>query len=290
MRYLLLLGLVLAAPLVLRAQSTSPSATGYAQAPDARLYYEVYGSGPPLVLIEGLGVATWLWEQQIDAFAEHFTVVAFDNRGVGRSDKPDGPYTIVQMADDVGALLDALDIDRAHVLGVSMGGFIAQEFALRHPERVDRLVLVSTSAGGATHVPMSQATLLRLFAPHDDPREYVRQRLPLAFTATYLADSMAVEHLIAQRLRNPQPPAAYQAQVAAGATFDAAARVHEIQTPALVAAATDDLLVPVDNAHRLADALPEATLRIYDGLGHQFFVEQPEPFNQDVIAFLQAAD
>jgi pimeloyl-ACP methyl ester carboxylesterase len=287
MKHLICLLTLFALPFTLHAQNMTPSSTGHVSVNGTRLYYETYGSGPALALVAGLGAGTWLWEQQIDDLAEHFTVVAFDNRGVGRSDAPEGPYSIAMMADDLAGVLDSLGIERAHVLGASMGGFIAQEFALRYPERVDRLVLVATSAGGATHVPMSPETLARLMATHEDPREYVRQRLPLAFTEAYLADTTTVKHLVDQRLEHPQPPQAYQAQLAAGATFDAAERVSQIQAPTLVAAATDDLLVPVENAHNLAEALPHAELQVYEDLGHQFFVERPAAFNQDVVAFLQ---
>ena len=272
------------------AFAQSPVRSGTADSDGVSLYFEVFGSGSgtPLVLVEGLGAATWLWEQQVPAFAEALPVVVYDNRGVGRSDAPPGPYAIAQMADDLAAVLDALGIDRAHVLGASMGGFIAQEFALRYPDRVDRLVLVSTSAGGATHVPMAPEVLAQMMAPptSDDPRALVASRLPLAFTEAFLADSATVAHLVDQRLERPQPPHAYQAQLMAGATFDAADRVAQITAPTLVAAAEGDLVVPVENARRLAAALPCAELRVYPGLGHQFFVEAPDAFNRDVLAFL----
>lgn len=287
--------LATALPLLLAAcasaQAPAPPRTGFAEAADGtRLYYEVRGEGPALALVEGLGAATWLWERQLAALAEHFTVVAFDNRGVGRSDAPAGPYSIAVMAGDLAAVLDTLGIGRAHVLGASMGGFIAQEFALHYPERVDRLVLASTSAGGATHVAMAPEVLRRMMAPPetDDARAFVRGRLPLAFTEAFLADSATAERLVDQRLERPQPPHAYQAQLMAGAAFDAAERVQGITAPTLVAAATGDLVVPVENARRLAAALPHAELRLYEGLGHQFWVEAPDAFNRDVIAFLTA--
>lgn len=291
LRRLPLVLLLAAAPAI----AQGPDRSGHAAAEDGvALYFEVHGSGSetPLILVEGLGAATWLWERQVGAFAEALPVVVYDNRGVGRSDAPEGPYSIAQMADDLAAVLDELGIDRAHVLGASMGGFIAQEFALRYPDRVDRLVLVSTSAGGATHVPMAPEVLAQMMAPPttNDPRALVASRLPLAFTEAFLADPATVAHLVDQRLERPQPPHAYQAQLMAGATFDAADRVHRITAPTLVAAADGDLVVPVENARRLVAALPCAELRIYPGLGHQFFVEAPEAFNRDVLAFLLAPD
>lgn len=113
-----------------------------------KLYYEVHGEGVPLILIMGIGYDATLWGlHQIPAFSQEFQVIAFDNRDVGRSSKATGPYTIADMADDVAGLLDGLEVDRAHVLGISMGGMIAQEFALRHPKRLDKLILTGTGAG-----------------------------------------------------------------------------------------------------------------------------------------------
>lgn len=258
---------------------------GKVKANGIEIYYEMVGKGPHLILIEGLGVATYLWEKQVPDFARHFTTVVYDNRGVGQSDKPPGPYSISMMADDLAGLMDELQIPRAHILGVSMGGFIAQDFALRYPEKVDRLVLVATSAGGAEHVPMSQDVLARVLDNQGEPRELIRKKLSLAYSDSFM-QTEAVEHLIDLRLQNPQPPPAFFAQVAAGTSFDLSGEVQKITTLCLVMAATEDKLVPVANAHNLMKKLPNAELKIYEGLGHQFCVEIAEQFNRDVIAFL----
>ncbi|NIR50159.1 alpha/beta fold hydrolase, partial [candidate division KSB1 bacterium] len=249
------------------------------------IYYEMSGSGPYLILIEGLGVATWLWEKQVPDFSKHFTAVVYDNRGAGKSDKPEGPYSIGMLADDLAALMQALNIPKAHILGVSMGGFVAQDFALRYPDKVEKLVLVSTSAGGPDHVPMSQETLSVFFLNEGSPRDIMRKKLALAYSDSFMARE-DVERLIDLRLKNPQPQHAFMAQVAAGTTFDLSEEVKNIQAPTLIAAASDDLLVPVENAHNLAKNIPNSQLKIYEGLGHQFFVEIPDRFNQDVIDFL----
>ncbi len=252
------------------------------------IYYETTGTGPHLVLVEGLGVATWIWEKQAPEFAKHFTAVVYDNRGVGKSDKPPGPYSISMMADDLAGLLDSLKISKAHILGISMGGFIAQDFALRYPQKVDRLVLVSTSAGGPDHVPMAPEVLAQMFATNGSPRELTRKKLALAYSNAFMQDSLEIEHLIDLRLADSQPPHAYMAQAMAGAAFNLSDKVRQIQSPCLIMAATGDRLVPVANAHNLAKKIPQSQLNIYEGYGHQFFVEIAKEFNRDVIAFLSA--
>ncbi len=114
---------------------------------DINMYYEIHGEGEPLLLIEGLGYSSWMWYKQIPELSKEYRVIVYDNRGVGRSDKPDSEYTIELMADDAAALLTVLGVESAHVLGVSMGGYIAQELALRHPEKVRSLILAGTNKG-----------------------------------------------------------------------------------------------------------------------------------------------
>lgn len=127
------------------------------------MYYEIHGSGEPLVLIEGLGYATWMWYEQIEVLSKHFKVIVFDNRGVGKTEMPDEEYTIELFAADTAELLDALEIKKAHILGVSMGGYVAQEFALRYPEYVDKLILCSTTFGGPNSIPIPEETLAMMF-------------------------------------------------------------------------------------------------------------------------------
>lgn len=271
---------------MMMTQQRAPRRSGHVGVNGVDLWYEVWGSGPPLVLIEGIAVGTWLWERNLPDLEEHFTTIAYDLRGSGRSGKPAGPYSVGQMAEDLAALLDALEVARAHLLGVSFGGFVAQEFALRWPARVGKLVLAATSAGGASHVPMTAETLARFLDASGEPRELVRRRLALAYSESFLRND-DVEHLIDLRLREPQPPHAFGAQAAAGASFDRASDVARIAAPTLVLAAEGDLLVPVENARRLAGAIPGARLRIWPGLGHQFLVEISAEFNREVITFLQ---
>ncbi len=266
-------------------QKTESITMGRVNVNGVELYYQKHGSGSHLVLIEGLGVGTWLWEKQVPEFSKHYTTIVYDNRGAGKSGKPAVSYTIDMMADDLAGLLDSLQIAKAHVLGVSMGGFIAQSFALRYPEKVDRLVLVATSAGGPDHVPMSPEVLAVMFATGGQPRELARRKLALAYSEKFM-QSVEVEHLLDLRLDEPQPPHAYLAQATAGATFNLSEKVQGIQAPCLIVAATGDRLVPVANAHNLAKKIPHSRLKMFEGYGHQFFVEIPDEFNREVIAFL----
>lgn len=251
------------------------------------IYYEKKGSGPYLILIEGLGVETWLYEENIPILSKNFTTIVYDNRGVGHSSVPVGPYTIDMMMDDLNGLMDILGIEKASFIGASMGGFMAMEMAIRHPEKVEKLVLLSTTAGGKEHVSMSMKTLMKLLkAPEGAPRDVIRDRLTMAFTDRFMKDTERVEHLIDLRLQNPQQKAGYDAQAAIGPKFDASDKIHTITAPTFIGHGREDILVPVVNAENMHKKIPNSTIKIYEGLEHQFFVEDYETFNKDIIEFL----
>lgn len=254
------------------------------------LYYEIHGEGPNLVLIEGLGYHSWMWYRQVPDFARHFRTLVYDNRGVGKSDKPPGPYNHRENADDLAALLDHLGWERTHVLGVSMGGFIAQEFALAYPQRLDRLVLVVTGFGGKNMVPVSPEALKAMTPdPGMTYEQRIRAGMPVAFGDPTWPDlhREEFEQMVAWRMEQPQPPEAALAQVMAGLSFDVEARLPEINAPVLVIAGERDAVVPPRNAELLAAALPHATLHIIPGAGHLVNVEAADRFNHEVIAFLE---
>lgn len=253
----------------------------------ASLHVEEYGAGPPLLLLGGLGASTLLWFRQIDALRRRFRVVAPDNRGAGRSDAPPGPYTIALLAADALAVLDALGIERAHVLGASMGGYIAQELALAHPDRVDRLVLACTTMGGPDGVAPEPGVLEAFFATDVDPAAHLRRLYGLFAAPEWLRTHAAlVDGFIAHRLRTPTPSHAFAAQAEAAGAFDASTRLAGLRVPTLVLHGTDDRVVPAANAQRLAAAVPGALLQLIPGTGHVFFQEQPEAFNAAVERFL----
>lgn len=253
------------------------------------LYYEIHGEGPNLVLIEGLGYHSWMWYRQAPAFSRHFQTLIYDNRGVGRSDTPPGPYSHEQNADDLAALLDHLGWDRTHVLGVSMGGFIAQEFALRYPDRLDKLVLVVTGFGGKNMVPVTpEAVRAMLPDPEIRAEERMRRGMRVAYGNQAWPDEHAkeFERIIGWRLEYPQPPEAATAQFMAGLSFDVESRLHEIHAPTLVITGSEDRVVPPRNAELLAQGIPGAKLDIIPDAGHLVFIEEAERFNHDVISFL----
>jgi 3-oxoadipate enol-lactonase len=251
-----------------------------------RIAWERRGSGVPVVLVHGLGYARWGWEPVADPLAERFEIVLLDNRGIGESDAPPGPYTVEQMVGDVVSVLDEAGLERAHVVGTSLGGMIAQELALASPERVDRLVLVCTTPGGPNAAPMPQRTVeLLAEAPSLEPLVALRR-----FVVNALAPDPPeelVERILSHRLATAQPLAAWAAQAAAGASFDAWDRVGDVRTPTLVLHGTEDAVVDPGNADLLAARIPGARVERFEGCGHLLFWEEPVRFVDVVGEFLQ---
>jgi len=251
------------------------------------LHYESQGRGPPLLLISGAGYGGWLWHRQLPALAERFGVISFDNRGAGRSDKPDQPYTIELLAADALGLLEALRIERAHLLGISLGGMIALQLALDHPERVDHLLLCSTTCGGP-HIVLPRPEVLQFLAqPSGSPEERFRKGFQFSFGPGF-AESHPDElyFLRRQMSENRQPDYAYRRQIMAPLGFNVENRLSEIRRPALILAGEADQVVPAENARRLAAKLPKAQLQIFAGAGHLCPLERPEAFNRAVLDFL----
>ncbi|HVS85998.1 MAG TPA: alpha/beta fold hydrolase [Gaiellaceae bacterium] len=255
-----------------------------------RIAYEVRGAGDPLVLIHGLGYDRAGWGPLPDLLAERFRVVVLDNRGIGESDAPEGPYTVSQLAADTLAVLDAAGIERAHVLGASLGGLVAEELALAYPQRLAKLVLVSTAPGGPRSAPMPQAGLeaftkfptmereagLRLMVENALGEGTVRDRPEL------------VEEIWRYRLDHAPALAAWQAQAYAGATFDAYDRVGGISAPTLVLHGTDDNVVDPRNGELLAQLIPGARLELVPDRGHLMVWEDPQTVARLVTEFLEA--
>jgi pimeloyl-ACP methyl ester carboxylesterase len=251
-----------------------------------RLYVEEHGDGPPLLLLTGLGYALWSWQRQLPDWSRRFRCIAVENRGSGRSPKPPGPYSIEQMADDAAEMLDGR---RAHVCGYSMGGYLAQALARRHPELVERLVLVCTATGGPNLVPTPPETAETWAANAGrPPPEFARATMPLSFRPGWTdAHPDEFEALLRDRLEFPTPPECWRAQYDACLDWLArAAPAEEIAAPTLVVHGDADRVVAYENGVELSRRLPNARLETFSGAGHLLFLEEPERFNRLVEEFL----
>ena len=253
-----------------------------------RLYYEIHGQGFPLVLIRGLGSNMEHWYEQVPAFSREYRVITFNNRGIGRSSAPDLPWSIKQMAGDAAALIKAAAGGRAHVLGISMGGMIAQELALAWPQRVASLVLTATHCGGA-HKVMPTAETMELFAKLVEGATLAEQmegRKALFSLETLDNRPEVLERYTQVAAAYAAPPEVMQGQWQAIQEFDTFDRLPGIKAPTLVLAGADDRLVPQGNAEILARRIPGAKLAVIPQAGHQLVIEAPRPTNAAVLDFL----
>jgi pimeloyl-ACP methyl ester carboxylesterase len=257
---------------------------------EIELYYEEHGAGEPLVLIPGFGNGLWIWFKQVSALSEKFRVITFDPRGISRSAAPDEPISIRMIADDVAALLCALRIDGAHILGASFGGFVAQEFALAYPQMTRSLILCCTSFGGPHHIPPPLTTLQAIASTKGlNTEERVRENLLLAFSPGYLEENTEeVKKVIEMRAANPVPEHAYLHQLQAAMVFNTEERVPDISTPTLVITGDADIIVPFDNSRNLASRIHGASLVIIEGGSHTFFIERAAEFNHTVSEFIES--
>ena len=243
-----------------------------------KIAWERHGSGPPLLLIHGLGYARWGWEPVVEPLAASFDVILFDNRGVGESDAPPGPYTAAELADDAVQVLDEAGVARAHVVGTSLGGMVAQELALRRPERVEKLVLACTTPGGPQAFPMPQRTV-DLMQARATLREYVENALEPD------PRPELVDRILEHRERTAQRFEPWAAQAAAGAAFDAHDRLGDLTMPTLVQHGDGDVVVDPKNGELLAELIPDARLSVYAGCGHLFMWQEPERFTRELEEF-----
>jgi len=263
-----------------------------AHANEIDIYYEITGSGAPLVLISGLGYGLWMWRKMIPGLAERFRVIAFDNRGAGQTGKPDGPYDARMMAGDTAGLMDALEVESAAVMGHSMGGFIAQQLALARPDLVGKLILSATNFSGPNHIPVTAQAMAVIMDRSGDPVDVIKRGIAVACAPGFSeAHPEIVEELIAYRLGNPVPPAQYQAQTAVGLGLLSAEacfehRLKDVQPPTLILFGEHDQVVPPGNAELLAGKLPDARIEILSDVGHIFPIEQPEAAVAAVTNFL----
>jgi pimeloyl-ACP methyl ester carboxylesterase len=255
--------------------------------------YSVAGGGEPLVMIAGFGVLRRFWLFQTRAFKRHFRVVTLDNRGAGSSDKPRGPYTMRALVDDTVGLMDYLGIGQAHVLGVSMGGMIAQELAISHPERVMRLVLASTFAcrSGSSGNTEEYRKALGLGEGYSDdelrrlgPGKLMSAVFSLAFNRWPLRIPAGLLSGLYSKWASAVGAAG---QLEATLGHDTLDRLHLIQAPTLVITGTGDRVIRPRSSEVLAGAIPNATLVKVEGGSHTLFLEMRSRFNREVLDFLR---
>lgn len=255
------------------------------------LYYEIHGAGQPLVLISGLGYPLWQWHKMVPFLAEHFQVITFDNRGVGQSDKPAGPYTAQMLAADTAGLLDALGIEKAIIAGHSMGGFVAQAMALDFPQKVAKLILCSTNFGGPHHVPVTPEAMKVLTDVTSDALARFKNGLAVSTAPDWSEKNPEmIEEWIQWRVANPIDPAPYQAQMAIGFGLmpEAAAfenKLPRLNIPTLILFGAHDKVVPPENASLLAEKISGSKVVILPNAGHFFPIEVAEAASRTITDF-----
>jgi pimeloyl-ACP methyl ester carboxylesterase len=232
----------------------------YAPVGDVDIYYEIHGphDAPPLVLIGGWASYRWIWFRQIPTLMKKYKCIVFDNRGAGKSSKPDYPYTMEMMAADTVGLLDALNIESAHFLGISMGGLVGQQIALSYPEKVRTLILVSTHFGGPNHIPI--------------PDEVVMRQI----------DEWVTKH--------PAPLFAQVHQSSATGGFDSESQLKNITSPTLILHGANDFTILPKNSELLAERIPNSKLQFIEGAAHFVIVEKYEEFNDAVMSFIDEVE
>jgi len=257
---------------------------------DVELYYEIHGEqGPYLMLICGLGGQILGWDiELVEALARQARLILFDNRGAGRSDKPDIEYTIAMHADDAAGLLDAIGVEKANILGASMGGMIAQEFVLRHPEKTKALILCCTSPGSHRMALPSQEVLETL-ADVDGltDEEIARKNRPLSFTQKFMDENWDwLEEKMRRELAYATPAFSFKRQMAAAMQHNAYSRLPDVKSPTMVMTGTEDILIPPENSDLLAEQIPGAVLKRYEGVGHAFMTESIDAVIKDILEFV----
>jgi pimeloyl-ACP methyl ester carboxylesterase len=257
---------------------------------DVELYYETHGTqGPYLMLICGLGGHILGWDiELIEALERETRLILFDNRGAGRSEKPDIEYSIAMHADDAAGLLDVIGIESAAILGVSMGGMIAQEFALRHPGKTDSLILCCTSPGSHRMVAPSQEVLETL-ADVDGltPEEINRKNRPLSFTQEFMDENRDwLEEKMQREIAHSAPAFSFKRQMGAAMQHNAYSRLPDIKSPTMVMTGDVDILIPPENSYLLASQIPDSILKRYDGVGHAFMTEERDAVVKDILEFI----
>jgi pimeloyl-ACP methyl ester carboxylesterase len=262
----------------------------YVKVGDINMYYEIHGEGEPLVLVCGFGGDITRWARILPTMSRDYRVIIYDNRGAGKTDKPDTPYTMDMMADDLAGLLDAIGIDSAHILGISMGGMIAQNFALRHPGKVKALILGCTSCSDPGEDPDNAGKDIvdpvRLETMTVEER--ARSSLPFIYSQEFIDNNPdIIEEEIAMSVNNPVDVVGYNRQADAITTNDTYNRLPQLKMPVLVIAGDEDRLLPVKHSRIIASRVPGAQLTLLKGKGHGFFSEALDESKRIIDDFIK---
>lgn len=260
------------------------------KANNINIYYEIHGEGEPLLMIQGYSFYSGHWMTLVPEMAKDYRAIIFDNRGTGRTDKPvEPPYTMKLMAADAKGLLDAIGIDKANVFGVSMGGMIAQEFALTYPDRVINLVVGCSTCGGTESVAPTAEALAFLFNPDMAKfpvEERARATAQWLWTQDFIeANPQTVEALVAITVKYPTPPEGFAGHGQAIVSHNTCDRLHQIKVPTLVIAGDSDRLIPPENSKIIASKIPGSQLVVLKNAGHAF-TQSPEAA-RTILAFLK---
>lgn len=252
------------------------------------IFYEQHGAGPDLLLIMGLGAHSGAWALNVPELSKHYRVTVFDNRGSGRTGAPDEPYSMCGMAADTAGLMTAIGIERAHIVGASMGGMIAQELAINFPDRIDRLVIACSQMIASElrrKVSMAQRALWEAGLPRDVVSAI---QMPWGSTPGVLQDESLPLAALALQATDPYPIAkhAYLRQLDATLAHDTVDRLHRISAPSLVLVGSEDILTPPGESAAIAQRIPGSELRILPRGGHGFTGEYAPQFNRAVLDFL----
>mgnify|MGYP001546037283 FL=1 len=265
----------------------------YTKNNDVKIYFEAHGKGEPLVLIQGLGGTTRSWESQIRAFAKQYQVILIDNRGAGQSDKPDAEYSIELFAQDIKCVLDQLEITNANLLGISMGGFIAQSFYKQYPQMVKSLILACTGVGlkDPNHQMFSEELHKIMYSERNEQNHLhlVDVMHEHFFHPSFREKNATFMQVLSSVIKaDIQPYHSYKRQIQACYAEDGLSKhLSQINVPTLIIHAQDDLVVPIKNGLFLASNIPNAKLSIIPEAGHMLFIEKSEKFNSEVLLFLE---
>lgn len=258
----------------------------FAENHGTKIYWDEQGQGQPVLLIMGLGWASNMWHRTRPVLTARYRTIALDNRGAGRSDLPPGPYPIATMASDAAAVLDATGIESAHLVGASMGGMIAQEFALQFPKRVRSLILACTAAGGPHAVQAETEAIQLLFRQDANPKERAEAAVPFIYDASTPRERIDQDlRVLSEAYSTPE---GYAAQLQGILAWEAYSRLPQISTPTLVIHGMNDRLVPVANADLIAGRIPGARLVKLANASHIFMTDQPVTAHQFFSEFLSA--